>query len=104
MGYMRGCICRGSIWEVPRLMGLDPSREGEESRRQMSDTTKCEIVRVRSTRGAYGSPVDRQDHTSPQVRSSMPAHMTQNRCFAFARSIDCLSNPLRGHRNRELSG
>src|SRR5487761_1640719 len=100
MGYMRRCIGRGKIWEDPGLMGLDPWRGGEESRRQMSDTTKCEIVRVRSTRGASGSLADQQDHTGSQVRSSMPAHMPLNRGLAFARTIACLSNPLRGHRNR----
>src|SRR6266850_533373 len=104
MGHMRGCIDRGNIEEGLCLMGLDPSRGGEECRRRMSDTTKYEIVLAHLTRVAFESPVDQQDHTGPQVRRSMPPGMRPNRGLAFVRPIACPSDPLRAHRNRRLSG
>jgi hypothetical protein len=46
-------------------MGLDPLREGAESKTRMSGTTKRETALVRLTRRAFGSPVARQVRRVP---------------------------------------
>lgn len=59
-------------------MGLDPLCGEKESRRQMLDTTKYEIVLAHLTRVAFESLVNQQDHTGPQVWHLMPPGMCPN--------------------------
>src|ERR1700730_15413578 len=104
MGYMMGWIGQGNIGEGPRVMGLDPSRGGEESRTRMLDKTRYEIVLARSTPGASGPPADQRGDRGLQVRNSERPGMQRNRGLAFAHSTICPLKPLRGHRIGELSG
>jgi hypothetical protein len=60
MGYTKGCIGLGNITDGPRLMGSDPLREVEVSKKQMSGTTKREIVLVHLTHSVFRSLAGRR--------------------------------------------
>ena len=66
---MRGYTDPENTSEGLCLMGLDPSREVEVSKKPMLGTTKSEIVLVHSSRLVFVSPAGQQAHRVLQYRT-----------------------------------